>query len=115
MRSFSHFTSILLTSNSLFPSHRRFTFAKNTVTAVALGKKPEDEYHTNLHLLSKDLKGSCCLLYTSKAKSDLLKYVKVSKKNGIDLELLSEWSKSGDYVNHKKVTEKKKEESAMEI
>ena len=82
---------------------------------MALGKKPEDEYHTNLHLLSKDLKGSCCLLYTSKPKSDLLKYVKVSKRNGVDLEVLSEWSKSGDYVNHKKViNDKKKEATAME-
>lgn len=84
------------------------------MTAVALGKKPEDEYHTNLHLLSKDVKGSVCLLYTSKPKGELLKYVKVSKKNGIDLELLSSWTKSGDYVSHKKVNNKK-DENAMEV
>lgn len=94
----------------------RFTFAKNTVTAVALGKKPEDEYHQNLHLLSKDVKGNCCVLYTSKPKGDLLKYLKISKKNGVDLELLSYWSKSGDYVNHKKAQVKaKKDENAMEL
>lgn len=80
----------------------RFTFAKNKVTAVALGKKPEDEYHNNLHLLSKDLKGNCCLLYTSSSKSDILKYILLSKKKGIDLELISLWNKAGDYVNHKK-------------
>lgn len=87
------------------------------MTAVALGKKPEDEYHQNLHLLSKDVKGNCCVLYTSKSKADLLKYLKISKKNGIDLELLSYWSKSGDYVSHKKAQTKKakNDENAMEL
>ena len=72
------------------------------MTSIALGKKPEDEYHNNLHLLSKDVKSNACLLYTSSSKEDVLKYVQISKRNGIDLELKSYWNKSGDYVNYKK-------------
>lgn len=72
------------------------------MTAVALGKKPEDEYENNLHLLSKDIKGDSCLLYTSSDLEAVSKYVKISKKSGIDLELKSHWNKSGDYNNFNK-------------
>ena len=77
------------------------------MTAIAFGRKPEAEYHNNLHLLSKDLKGNCCCLYSSLEKEDVQKYVQISKKNGIDLDLVSYWNKAGDYVNYKRNAMKK--------
>ena len=59
---------------------------KNKVAQVALGKREEDEYKQNLHLLSKvifkyvqHLEGECGLLFTDKTPEEVLKYFSSSK------------------------------------
>jgi len=50
----------------------RFFFGKNKVMKLGLGKGPEDEYHKNLHKLSKYLLGQCGLLFTNRSKEEVL-------------------------------------------
>ena len=52
----------------------RLTFGKNKVVIVALGKKPEDEYHTNLYLFGSDIKGDAALLFTSQPEKEVRQY-----------------------------------------
>lgn len=54
----------------------RFFFGKNKVMALALGKSAEDEVSEGLHKLSNVLRGQCGLLFTNRAKNEVLKWMK---------------------------------------
>jgi mRNA turnover protein 4 len=49
---------------------------KNSISQLALGRTPEEEYKDNLRSVSKQLKGSTGLLFTNKTKKDVVKYFK---------------------------------------
>ena len=53
----------------------RFFFGKNKVIALALGKTPENEVAEGLSNLSAALKGQCGLLFTSRSKKQVLKWM----------------------------------------
>jgi len=54
--------------------HSRFHFGKNKVLAVALGRSAGNEYKDNLHKLSQHLIGQTGLLFTDRAKDDVLSW-----------------------------------------
>lgn len=68
---------------------------------VALGKKPEDEYHTNLHLLGGDIKGDTALLFTSQSLKQLRAYL-AEQADELPTELIAVWKKDGSYKKFKK-------------
>jgi len=53
----------------------RFFFGKNKVMAVALGRTAADEQRENLHLLSNQISGNCCLLFTNKEKEEVTRFI----------------------------------------
>lgn len=40
--------------------------------ALALGKSPQDEIQTHIHLLAKHIQGQCGLLLTKEPKQDVI-------------------------------------------
>jgi len=52
----------------------RFFLGKNRVIAIALGRSKLDECRENVHEISKRLKGQCGILFTDKAKDEVLEY-----------------------------------------
>ncbi|XP_031626124.1 mRNA turnover protein 4 homolog [Contarinia nasturtii] len=54
----------------------RFIFGKNRVMQLALGRSEEDEVDSDLHKLSKRLKGQCGLLFTVRDETDVLDWSK---------------------------------------
>ncbi|XP_046395387.1 mRNA turnover protein 4 homolog [Ischnura elegans] len=54
----------------------RFYFGKNKVMVYGLGKDPSSETQKNLHLLAKQLKGQCGLLFTDTPKKEVIEWFK---------------------------------------
>ncbi|CAH1991978.1 unnamed protein product [Acanthoscelides obtectus] len=52
----------------------RFFFGKNRVIAVGLGRSEEEEIETDLHKISKVLKGQCGLLFTNCKKKEVAEW-----------------------------------------
>jgi len=50
----------------------RFFLGKNRVIAVALGRTKEDECKDNIHQVSKRLQGQCGILFTDRAKDEVI-------------------------------------------
>ena len=50
-------------------------FGKNKVMGIAFGRTPETEMLDGLHQLSKALENEVGVLFTSKSKEDVIKYV----------------------------------------
>lgn len=53
----------------------RMFFGKNKVMGIAFGRTPETEMLDGLHQLSKALENEVGVLFTSKSKEDVIKYV----------------------------------------
>lgn len=80
----------------------RFSFGKNKVLIVSLGKKADDEYHQNLHLLSSDIKGNTALLFTSRDEAEVRQYLKEANDGDLSVSLQSLWKKDGTYKSFRK-------------
>jgi hypothetical protein len=72
------------------------------VLVVSLGKKPDDEYHQNLHMLSADIKGDSALLFTSRDEADVRKYLAKASGDNLTIKLQSFWQKDGTYKSFRK-------------
>lgn len=53
----------------------RFLGGKNKVLQIGLGRDKADEQSKNLHLLSEQLVGQRCLLFTDASNEDILRCV----------------------------------------
>lgn len=76
---------------------------------MALGKKPEDEYHTNLHLLSSDIKGDTAVLFTSQSEKEVREYLDKMKEQELPITLQAIWKKDGGYKTFRKSKDEQEE------
>ncbi len=51
----------------------KFCLGKNKVMGIALGRSEEDSYKPDLWMLSKNLKGHCCLLFSNSNIKEIVK------------------------------------------
>lgn len=54
----------------------RFIFGKNRIMQLGLGKSEDDEVESDIHKLSKRLRGQCGLLFTVRGENDVLEWSK---------------------------------------